>query len=124
LQYARIMQNLGYFAPWSRQNSWADRVAINNIRKANTPSALATRQAQILKVLLETTHLSRDLCAVDQGLADMRTDSQEDAKFARKFATPHTSQYTGVHESQDAVLDPKYSPWSNDAPRKAYYQGY
>jgi len=31
------MQNIGYFAPWSRQNSWADRIAINNVRKANTP---------------------------------------------------------------------------------------
>jgi hypothetical protein len=31
------MQNMGYFAPWSRQNSWVDRVAIDNIRKANTP---------------------------------------------------------------------------------------
>lgn len=39
-QYARIMQNIGYFAPWSRQNSWADRIAINNIRKANTPQVL------------------------------------------------------------------------------------
>jgi hypothetical protein len=34
------MQNIGYFAPWSRQNSWADRIAINNIRKANTPQVL------------------------------------------------------------------------------------
>jgi hypothetical protein len=33
----QIMQNMGYFAPWSRQNSWVDRVAIDNIRKANTP---------------------------------------------------------------------------------------
>ncbi len=33
----QIMQNMGYFAPWSRQNSWVDRVAISNIRKANTP---------------------------------------------------------------------------------------
>ncbi|KAJ1491278.1 hypothetical protein T484DRAFT_1743061 [Baffinella frigidus] len=49
-QYARIMQNLGYFAPWSRQNSWADRVAVNNIRKANTPSALARKQSQIAAV--------------------------------------------------------------------------
>jgi hypothetical protein len=36
-QYARIMQNQGYFAPWSRQNTWNNRIAINNIRKANTP---------------------------------------------------------------------------------------
>ncbi|KAJ1484082.1 hypothetical protein T484DRAFT_1798258 [Baffinella frigidus] len=36
-QYARIMQNQGYFAPWSRVNSWEDRVAINNVRKANSP---------------------------------------------------------------------------------------
>ena len=36
-QYARIMQNQGYFAPWSRQNTWTNRIAINNIRKANTP---------------------------------------------------------------------------------------
>ena len=34
------MQNIGYFAPWSRQNSWADRIAINTIRKANTPQVL------------------------------------------------------------------------------------
>ncbi len=33
----QIMQNLGYFAPWSRENSWEQRVAIANIRKANTP---------------------------------------------------------------------------------------
>ena len=31
------MQNLGYFAPWTRQNSWVDRVVISNIRKANFP---------------------------------------------------------------------------------------
>ena len=36
-QYAKIMQNKGYFAPWSRENGWVDRVAIDNIRKANTP---------------------------------------------------------------------------------------
>ena len=36
-QYARIMQNQGYFSPWSRQNTWNNRIAINNIRKANTP---------------------------------------------------------------------------------------
>merc|ERR1711906_32130 len=96
-QYARIMQNIGYFAPWSRQNSWADRIAINNIRKANTPQALAQRKQQI-----ET----------------------ENKKFARKFSTPHTSMYTGEHQSIDEILDPKFSPWGNDAPRKAYYQGY
>mmetsp|Transcript_39515 Transcript_39515/g.90094 ORF Transcript_39515/g.90094 Transcript_39515/m.90094 type:complete len:188 (+) Transcript_39515:22-585(+) len=96
-QYARIMQNLGYFAPWSRQNSWADRVAVNNIRKANTPSALARKQSQI---------------------------AAENARFARKFATPHTSQYTGEHLSQDQILDPKYDPWGNTGPRKAYYQGF
>jgi hypothetical protein len=33
----QIMQNKGYFAPWSRENGWVDRVAIDNIRKANTP---------------------------------------------------------------------------------------
>uniref|UniRef100_A0A7S0EHW1 Uncharacterized protein n=1 Tax=Hanusia phi TaxID=3032 RepID=A0A7S0EHW1_9CRYP len=96
-QYARIMQNMGYFAPWSRVNSWEDRVAINNIRKANTPQALAMRQKQI---------------------------ERENAKFARKFSTPHTSQYTGVHESLEEILDPRFTPWSNDSPRKAYYQGY
>jgi len=94
---SQIMQNMGYFAPWSRVNSWEDRVAINNIRKANTPQALAMRQKQI---------------------------ERENAKFARKFSTPHTSQYTGVHESMDAILDPRFTPWSNDSPRKAYYQGY
>ena len=31
----------------------------------------------------------------------------ENDKFARKFATPHTSMYTGVHESIDKILDPK-----------------
>ena len=36
-QYARIIQNEGYFAPWSRANTWSNRIAINNIRKANTP---------------------------------------------------------------------------------------
>ena len=36
-QYVRIMQNQGYFAPWSRTNNWNDRLAINNIRKHNTP---------------------------------------------------------------------------------------
>eukprot|EP00293_Proteomonas_sulcata_P003599 CAMPEP_0184327096 /NCGR_PEP_ID=MMETSP1049-20130417/142914_1 /TAXON_ID=77928 /ORGANISM="Proteomonas sulcata, Strain CCMP704" /LENGTH=165 /DNA_ID=CAMNT_0026649333 /DNA_START=749 /DNA_END=1246 /DNA_ORIENTATION=- len=96
-QYARIMQNMGYFAPWSRQNSWADRLAINNIRKANTPQALAQRQQEIQK---------------------------ENAKFAKKFSSPHTSQYTGVHQALSDILDPKYQPWANDAPRKAYYQGY
>jgi len=33
---------------------------------------------------------------------------KENAKFARKFSTPHTSMYTGVHESIDNILDPKY----------------
>jgi hypothetical protein len=33
---------------------------------------------------------------------------KENAKFARKFSTPHTSMYTGVHESIDKILDPKY----------------
>jgi hypothetical protein len=94
---AQIEQNQGYFAPWSRVNSWTDRVAINNVRKNNTPEALAKKAAKIAK---------------------------ENAKFARKFSGPHTSQYTGVHISQDAILDPKYSPWSNGASRKAYYQGY
>jgi hypothetical protein len=65
------MQNIGYFAPWSRQNSWADRIAINNIRKANTPQSLAMKQQMIEK---------------------------EDEKFARKFSTPHTSMYTGVKQ--------------------------
>mmetsp|Transcript_27096 Transcript_27096/g.68282 ORF Transcript_27096/g.68282 Transcript_27096/m.68282 type:complete len:206 (+) Transcript_27096:30-647(+) len=96
-QYARIMQNEGYFAPWSRQNGWVDRVAIDNIRKANTPQALAQRQQMI-----ET----------------------EDKKFAKKFSTPHTSQYTGVHQSLADILDPKFQPWANDAPRKAYYAGF
>jgi len=96
-QYARIMQNQGYFAPWSRVNSWADRVAINNIRKSNTPTALASKEAAI---------------------------ARENAKFARKFRGPHTSQYTGVHLSQDQSLDPKYDPWSNAASREAYYTGY
>ena len=32
---------------------------------------------------------------------------KENAKFARKFSTPHTSMYTGVHESIDKILDPK-----------------
>eukprot|EP00960_Hanusia_phi_P077737 768736-Hanusia_phi.AAC.3 len=49
---------------------------------------------------------------------------RENAKFARKFSTPHTSQYTGVHESLEEILDPRFTPWSNDSPRKAYYQGY
>jgi len=96
-QYARIMQNIGYFAPWSRQNSWADRIAINNVRKANTPQSLAMKQEMI---------------------------QTENAKFARKFSTPHTSMYTGVKQSIDQILDPKYQPWGNDGPRKAYYQGY
>mmetsp|Transcript_17121 Transcript_17121/g.47036 ORF Transcript_17121/g.47036 Transcript_17121/m.47036 type:complete len:118 (-) Transcript_17121:154-507(-) len=96
-QYARIMQNMGYFAPWSRQNSWVDRIAISNIRKANTPQALAMKAAKIEK---------------------------ENAKFAKKFSSPHTSQYTGKHESLSSILDPKYQPWANAAPRKAYYQGY
>lgn len=48
----------------------------------------------------------------------------ENAKFARKFSTPHTSMYTGVKQSIDQILDPKYQPWGNDGPRKAYYQGY
>jgi len=96
-QYAKIMQNEGYFAPWSRQNGWVDRVAIDNIRKANTPQALAQRQQMI-----ET----------------------EDKKFAKKFSTPHTSQYTGVHQSLADILDPKFQPWANDAPRKAYYAGF
>ena len=96
-QYARIMQNIGYFAPWSRQNSWADRIAINNIRKANTPQSLAMKQEKIEK---------------------------ENEKFARKFSTPHTSMYTGVKQSIDQILDPKFQPWGNDGPRKAYYQGY
>ena len=39
------MQNIGYFAPWSRQNSWADRIAINNIRKSNTPQVRASPPA-------------------------------------------------------------------------------
>ena len=67
----QIMQNIGYFAPWSRQNSWADRIAINNIRKANTPQSLAMKQEKIEK---------------------------ENEKFARKFSTPHTSMYTGVKQ--------------------------
>jgi len=96
-QYARIMQNIGYFAPWSRQNSWADRIAINNIRKSNTPQSLAMKQEKIQK---------------------------ENEKFARRFSTPHTSMYTGVKQSIDQILDPKYQPWGNDGPRKAYYQGY
>jgi|LauGreDrversion2_3_1035106.scaffolds.fasta_scaffold68230_1 hypothetical protein len=33
---------------------------------------------------------------------------KENAKFTRKFSTPHTSMYTGVHESIDKILDPKY----------------
>jgi len=48
----------------------------------------------------------------------------ENKKFARKFSTPHTSMYTGVKQSIDQILDPKYQPWGNDGPRKAYYQGY
>ena len=32
----------------------------------------------------------------------------ENAKFAREFSSPHTSMYTGVHESIDQILDPKY----------------
>ena len=31
----------GYFAPWSRQNTWNNRIAINNIRKDNTPQVNA-----------------------------------------------------------------------------------
>lgn len=96
-QYARIMQNKGYFAPWSRENGWVDRVAIDNIRKANTPQALAERQQMI---------------------------QAEDAKFAKEFSSPHTSQYTGTHESLSDILDPKFQPWANDGPRKAYYAGF
>lgn len=33
---------------------------------------------------------------------------KENAKFARKFSTPHTFMYTGVKESIDNILDPKY----------------
>ncbi|EKX55275.1 hypothetical protein GUITHDRAFT_160420 [Guillardia theta CCMP2712] len=96
-QYARIMQNMGYFAPWSRQNSWEDRIAIANIRKNNSPQALAAKAAKI---------------------------EAENKKFQKRFSTPHTSQYTGVHEKISNILDPKYQPWANAAPRKAYYQGY
>ena len=32
----------------------------------------------------------------------------ENAKVAREFSSPHTSMYTGVHESIDQILDPKY----------------
>ena len=48
----------------------------------------------------------------------------ENAKFARKFSTPHTSMYTGVHQSIDQILDPKFQPWGNQGPREAYYEGY
>ena len=30
----------------------------------------------------------------------------------------------GKHESLSEILDPKYQPWANAAPRKAYYEGY
>ena len=33
---------------------------------------------------------------------------KENQKFARRFSSPHTSMYTGVHESIDKILDPKY----------------
>lgn len=93
---AQIMQNIGYFAPWSRQNSWADRIAINNIRKANTPQSLAMKQQKIEK---------------------------ENAKFARKFSSPHTSMYTGVkqvskrmHDARglrrDRVVLPEQASWT------------
>lgn len=63
--------------------------------------------------------------SVEQALAERQEMIQkENAKFAKKFATPHTAQYTGKHESLSEILDPKYEPWSNDGPRKAYYQGY
>lgn len=48
----------------------------------------------------------------------------ENAKFEREFNTPHTSQYTGKHESLATILDPKYQPWGNAMPRKAYYAGF
>jgi hypothetical protein len=54
----------------------------------------------------------------------MEKIKQENAKFAKEFSTPHTSQYTGKHESLADILDPKYQPWANDGPRKAYYAGY
>lgn len=53
---SQIMQNIGYFAPWSRQNSWADRIAINNIRKANTPQVLPS-----LSLVSLSPHLSISL---------------------------------------------------------------
>mmetsp|Transcript_25650 Transcript_25650/g.51359 ORF Transcript_25650/g.51359 Transcript_25650/m.51359 type:complete len:184 (+) Transcript_25650:29-580(+) len=96
-QYARIMQNLGYFAPWSRQNSWEQRLAINNIRKANTPQALAQKAEMIKK---------------------------ENKRMQAKFGHPDTAKYTGAHETFSAILDPKYQPWANTGPRHAYYQGY
>jgi ABC-type cobalt transport system substrate-binding protein len=30
----------------------------------------------------------------------------------------------GKHESLSEILDPKYQPWANTGPRKAYYEGY
>ncbi len=39
----------GYFAPWSRQNTWVNRVAINNIRKSNTPEV---RRLTVLSVFV------------------------------------------------------------------------
>ena len=49
---------------------------------------------------------------------------KQNAKFAKAFSTPHTSQYTGKHESLSEILDPHYQPWGNDGPRKAYYSGF
>ncbi len=35
-----------------------------------------------------------------------------------------TLAFQGKHESLSEILDPKYQPWANAAPRKAYYEGY
>ncbi len=85
----QIMQNMGYFAPWSRQNSWVDRVAISNIRKANTP------QVPIRPHRLDVIFSGHGLTVSLQALAAKAKKIQEEnAKFARKFSSPHTSQYT------------------------------
>jgi len=35
-----------------------------------------------------------------------------------------THELAPTPQSIDQILDPKFQPWGNDGPRKAYYQGY
>ena len=83
----QIMQNMGYFAPWSRQNSWVDRVAIANIRKANSPEVC--RCSFLVQLLTTGLTISPQALA-----AKAKKIQKENEKFARKFSSPHTSQYT------------------------------